>query len=85
MQTAPCYVRRFDTIPACDRQTDGIAVASTALAMRTLQCIASIAVHSKNQLLISEQQTAQTIPMNGKTMMSGVILQIFPQKAAEFH
>ena len=30
--------RRFDTIPACDRrtdgQTDGIAVASTALAMR---------------------------------------------------
>ena len=28
--------RRFDTIPACDGQTDGIAVASTALAMRAL-------------------------------------------------
>jgi len=32
----------FDTIPACDRQTDGrtdgIAIASTALAMRALQC-----------------------------------------------
>jgi len=23
VQTAPCYVRRFDTIPACDGQTDG--------------------------------------------------------------
>ena len=33
--------RRFDTIPACDGQTDGrtdgIAVASTSLAMRELQ------------------------------------------------
>jgi len=33
--------RRFDTIPACDRrtdrQTDGIAVASTALAMPALR------------------------------------------------
>jgi len=37
--------RRFDTIPACDRQTDGqtdgqthgVAVASTALAMRALR------------------------------------------------
>ena len=29
--------RRFDTIPACDGQTDGIAIASTALAMRALQ------------------------------------------------
>jgi len=37
--------RRFDTIPACDRQTDrqtdgqtdGIAVASTALALRALR------------------------------------------------
>ena len=32
---------RFDTIPACDRQTDrrtdGVAVASTALAMRALR------------------------------------------------
>ena len=26
--------RHFDTIPACDGRTDGIAVASTALAMR---------------------------------------------------
>jgi len=43
--------RRFDTIPACDRQTDGqtdgrtdggIAVASTALAMRTLRRAAKI-------------------------------------------
>ena len=37
VQTALCYV----TIPACDgqtdRQTDGIAVASTALAMRALR------------------------------------------------
>jgi len=31
VQTAPCYVPSFDTIPACDRQTDGIAVASTVL------------------------------------------------------
>ena len=35
--SANCTVLRFDTIPACDRrtdkQTDGIAVASTALAM----------------------------------------------------
>ena len=38
MQTAPCYVRRFDTIPACVRQMDGgIAVASTALAIRALR------------------------------------------------
>ena len=35
MQRATCC--RFDTIPACDRQTDGIAVASTALAMRALR------------------------------------------------
>ena len=28
---------RFDTIPACDGQTDGTAVASTALAMRALR------------------------------------------------
>jgi len=42
VQTAPC--RRFDTIPCVwqtdgqtDRQTDGIAVASTALAMRALR------------------------------------------------
>jgi len=42
VQTAPCYVPSFYTIPACDgrtdRQTDGrtdgIAVASTALAER---------------------------------------------------
>jgi len=36
-----CTCSRFDTIPACDRQTDGqtdgIAVASTALAMRALR------------------------------------------------
>ena len=40
VKTASCYVRRFDTKPACDRQTDrqtdrrtdGIAVANTALA-----------------------------------------------------
>ena len=41
VQTIPCNSRRFDTIPACDgridRQTDGIAIASTALAMRALQ------------------------------------------------
>ena len=45
--SANCIVlrtcRRFDTIPACDgwrrdRQTDGIAVANTALAMRALRC-----------------------------------------------
>jgi len=34
--------RRFDKIPACDGrkdgQTDGIAIASTALAMRALRC-----------------------------------------------
>jgi len=38
VQTAPCYVPSFGTIPACDRrtdgQTDGIAIASTALALR---------------------------------------------------
>jgi len=42
VQTAPCYVQSFDTIPACDRQTDrrkdGIAVAiALALAMRALR------------------------------------------------
>jgi len=39
--------RRFDTIPACDeqtdgqtdRRTDGIAVANTALAMRALRAV----------------------------------------------
>ena len=35
--------RRFDTIPACDGQTDrrteGIAVANTALAMRALRAL----------------------------------------------
>ena len=44
VQTAPTC-SRFDTIPACerqtdgrtDRQTDGIAIASTALAMRALR------------------------------------------------
>jgi len=34
---------RFDTIPACDgqtdRRTDGIAVANTALAMRALRAL----------------------------------------------
>ena len=29
--------RRFDTIPACDGRTDGIAIANTALAMRALR------------------------------------------------
>jgi len=41
VQTAPCYVPSFDTIPACDRQTDRqtdeTAVASIALAMRALR------------------------------------------------
>ena len=48
VQTAPCYHAmccRFDTIPVCDRrtdrwtdgQTDGIAISSTALAMRALR------------------------------------------------
>jgi len=41
MHRAMC--RRFDTIPACDgqpdRQTDGIAVANTALAMRALRAV----------------------------------------------
>ena len=45
VQRAPAMCRRFDTVPACDRQTDkwtdgqtdGIAVASTALAMRALR------------------------------------------------
>jgi len=35
VQTAP--FRRFDAILACVRQTDGITVASTALAMRALR------------------------------------------------
>jgi len=42
VQTAPCS--RFDTIPACDRQTDGIAVASTVLAMRALRRAAKIKI-----------------------------------------
>jgi len=46
VQTAPCYVLSFfDTIPACDgqtdrqtdRQRDGNAIASVALAMRALR------------------------------------------------
>ena len=41
LQHATC--RRFDTIPACDGrtdgQTDGIAVANTALAMRELRAL----------------------------------------------
>ena len=41
MHRATC--RRFDTIPACDlrtdRQTDGIAVANTVLAMRALRAL----------------------------------------------
>jgi len=41
VQTAPCHVQSFDTILACDRrtdgQTDGNAIASTALAMRALR------------------------------------------------
>jgi len=38
-QTAPCYVQSFwhNTGAACDRRTDGIAVASTALSMRALR------------------------------------------------
>jgi len=35
LHRATCH--RFDTIPACDRQTDGIAIASTALAMQALR------------------------------------------------
>ena len=47
--------RRFDTIPACDGrtdgQTDGIAVASTALAMRALRrAVIIIAAYCKNSL-----------------------------------
>jgi len=49
VQTAPCYMQSFGTIPACDRRThwqtdrqtdrrtNGIAVASTALAMQALR------------------------------------------------
>ena len=41
VQTDRATCSRFDTIPACDRrrdrQTDGIVVASTALAMRALR------------------------------------------------
>ena len=48
--------RRFDTIPACDRQTDGrtdgqtdgIAVASTALAMRALRCAVKTVEHRRS-------------------------------------
>ena len=43
VKTVPCYVPSFDTIPACDGQTDrrmdGIAVACTALAMRALRAL----------------------------------------------
>ena len=41
VQTAPhrAMCRRFDTIPAYDGQTDGIAVANTALAMRALRAL----------------------------------------------
>jgi len=51
VQTAHSTCRRFDTIPACDGQTDGrtdgIAVANKALALRALQK-ASIAARCKN-------------------------------------
>ena len=63
VQTAPCYTCcRFDTIPACDgrtdrrtdanRQTDGIAVASIALAMRALRrAVKSNEKNTKTKLL----------------------------------
>jgi len=51
VQIAPCYVRavvltqyRRVTDGRTDRQTDGTAVASTALAMRTLRCAVKIVV-----------------------------------------
>ena len=71
VQNAPCYVpcRRFDTIPACDRQTDrqmdgqtdGIAVASTALAMRALRRAVKMIVDNKLDLFrkVYEQQQAR--------------------------
>ena len=49
VQTAPC--RRFDTIPARDGQTDGIAVASTALAMRALRRAVKINMVAGTQLV----------------------------------
>jgi len=39
--------RRFDTIPACDGQRDGIAVASTALAMRALRHAVKTKLYSR--------------------------------------
>ena len=53
VQTARATCRRFDTIPACDGQTDGrtdgIAVANTALAMRALR-------RAVKKLKISDEQ-----------------------------
>jgi len=43
--SANCTVLRavvFDTIPVCDGQTDGIAVANTVLAMRALRRVVKI-------------------------------------------
>ena len=40
--------RHFDTIPACDRRTDGIAVANTALAMRALRALLKLMKATEN-------------------------------------
>jgi len=53
VQTAPCYVQSFwhntdvwQTNRQTDRQTDGIAIASTALAMRALRRVVQTVLNS---------------------------------------
>ena len=52
--------RRFDAIPACDgrtdRQADGIAVASTALAMRVLRRAVKITRERENMQQVQDMQ-----------------------------
>jgi len=47
--------RRYDTIPACDGQTDGIAVANTALAMRALRRAVTKAQQMLRSATVPEQ------------------------------
>ena len=83
VKTARATCRRFDTIPACDRQTDrwtdgqtdGIAVASTALAMQALRhAVKKSAAHTDSP----DGETGKTCLGGGMHCPSASSLELLP-------
>jgi len=59
--------RRFETIPACDGRTDGIAVANTALAMLALRrAVKTTSVSVTVTVMVTEAASVTGWPMHGK-------------------